>query len=57
MALSTKVYVVIGGSDYEGDRFSTLRLFTCESTAEAYKADLSNEYDYALLSRREVYTN
>ena len=49
-----KVYAVIAGIDYEGEVFDTLRLFDCKSTAEAYKADLEAQYDYALMETREV---
>ena len=49
-----KVYAVIAGIDYEGEVFDTLRLFDCLSTAEAYKADLEAEYDYALMELREM---
>jgi cephalosporin-C deacetylase-like acetyl esterase len=49
-----KVYAVIAGIDYEGEVFDTLRLFDCLSAAEAYKADLEAQYDYALMETREV---
>ena len=49
-----KVYAVIAGIDYEGEVFDTLRLFDCKSTAEAYKADLEAQYDYAEMETREV---
>ena len=49
-----KVYAVIAGADYEGEVFDTLRLFDCKSAAEAYKADLEEQYDYALMETREV---
>jgi hypothetical protein len=45
---------VIAGIDYEGEVFSTLRLFDCFSTADAYLKHLDAEYDYALMETREV---
>ncbi len=53
---STKCIAVIGGFDYEGESFHTLRLFDCQSTAEAYKAELEKDYtiDYVLMDVREV---
>jgi hypothetical protein len=52
----TKVYAVIGGFDYEGEDFKSLRLFDCFSTATAYVVDLEENqgYDYSLLDTREV---
>ena len=51
----TKVYAVIGGNDYEGEDFDSLRLFDCFSTANAYMVELeSGHYDYSLLDTREV---
>lgn len=52
--MTTKVYAVIAGIDYEGEVFSTLRLFDCFSTADAYLKHLEQDYDYALLDTREV---
>ena len=49
-----KVYAVIAGADYEGEIFSTLRLFDCFSTATAYCEELGAEYDYALMETREI---
>ena len=51
-----KVYAVIGGYDYEGQDFESLRLFDCFSTAVAYQKHLEeNEgFDYAILETREV---
>jgi hypothetical protein len=51
-----KVYAVIGGHDYEGEDFASLRLFDCRSTAVAYHKELteSEGYDYALLREQEV---
>jgi hypothetical protein len=52
----SKVYAVIGGWDYEGENFDSMRLFDCYSTAEKYQNQLTNDegYDYALLKIREV---
>jgi hypothetical protein len=52
----TKVYAVIGGWDYEGEDFKSLRLFDCFSTATAYLKDLEEQqgYDYSVLDTREV---
>jgi hypothetical protein len=55
--MTTQVYAVIGGADYEGERFDTLRLFDCLSAAEAYKAELYDGalgIDYVLMEIREV---
>ena len=53
---TTKVYAVIGGWDYEGEDFKSLRLFDCFSTANAYVVRLEEQegYDYSLLDVREV---
>jgi hypothetical protein len=49
-----KVYAVIAGIDYEGEVFSTLRLFDCFSTANAYMVEIEAQYDYALMETRDV---
>jgi hypothetical protein len=49
-----KVYAVIGGFDYEGENFKSLRLFDCFSAADAYLKHLEANYDYVLLETREV---
>ena len=51
-----KVYAVIGGWNYEGESFDSMRLFDCYSTAEKYQNQLTNDegFDYALLKIREV---
>lgn len=51
-----KVYAVIGGYDYEGENFDSLKLFDCYSAAEKYQNHLTNEdrFDYALLKIRTV---
>jgi hypothetical protein len=53
---TVKVYAVIGGWEYEGEHFDSLRLFDCFSTADAYVKFLADEqgYDYALCETREV---
>jgi hypothetical protein len=52
----TKVYAVIGGWDYEGQSFQSLRLFDCKSAAEKYKEFLTEDdgFDYAKMEIREV---
>ncbi len=51
-----KVYAVIGGWEYEGEGFKSLRLFDCFSTANAYLVDLEENqgYDYSKMDTREV---
>lgn len=49
-----QVYAVIAGADYEGEVFHTLRLFDCWSAADAYREELAEQYDYALMETREV---
>jgi len=51
-----KVYVVIGGHDYEGEDFNSLKLFDCKSAAEDYKNQLQDEwnYDYVYLEIKSV---
>jgi hypothetical protein len=51
-----KVYCVIGGLDYEGECFDTLKLFDCKSAAEEYKEHLEVEwkYDYVLMRIQDV---
>ena len=52
----SKVYAVIGGIDYEGEDFTSLRLFDCFSAAVAYQKHLEEVegFDYAILDTREV---
>ena len=52
--IQTKCIAVIGGIDYEGEAFRTLRLFDCQSTADLYKAKLQQDFDYVLMEVREV---
>jgi hypothetical protein len=43
-----QVYAVMGGWVYEGSCGSSLQLFDCKSTAEAYAEELKESgYDYA----------
>jgi hypothetical protein len=51
-----RVYAVIGGWDYEGESFDSMRLFDCHSTAEAYYQQLTEVegFDYAMIQVREV---
>jgi len=49
-----KCIAVIGGTDYEGEAFRTLRLFDCQSTADLYKAELEREFDYVLMEVQEI---
>ena len=50
-----QVYVVIGGFDYEGESFDSLKMFDCKSAAEAYKNHLEVEgYDYVLMREQDV---
>jgi len=51
-----KVYAVIGGWDYEGEDFKSLRLFDCLSTANAYVVRLEEQegYDYTRMDVREI---
>ena len=52
----TKVYAVIGGWDYEGENFKSLRLFDCFSTAVEYMHHLEEVegFDYSVMDTREV---
>jgi hypothetical protein len=54
--MNQKVYAVIAGADYEGEDFSTLRLFDCKSTAQEYAEHLEQEMsvDYVLMETRTV---
>lgn len=51
-----QVYAVIGGWDYEGEDFASLRLFDCYSTANAYREELTEAhgYDHTFMQIREV---
>ena len=46
---------MIGGYNYEGEDFNSLKMFDCESKAKEYYAELvSDGYDYVLIEKREV---
>lgn len=49
MTDTPRAYAVIGGWDYEGEDFNSLRLFDYHSAAVAYAKDLVDEqgYDYS----------
>jgi hypothetical protein len=50
-----QVYSVIGGWQYEGEDFASLKLFDCKSAAEEYKEHLEVEgYDYVLMRIQDV---
>ena len=49
-----QVYAVIAGTSYEGEDFTTLRLFDCKSSAVAYVAHLEEHFDYAEMELRDV---
>lgn len=51
-----QAYAVIGGWDYEGEDFDSLRLFDYHSAAMAYAKDLTEEqgYDYSKCQVRHV---
>ena len=52
----SKVYAVIGGWDYEGEDFKSLRLFDCFSTANEYAKHLYDVegYDYSKMDTRVI---
>ena len=50
-----QVYAVIGGYQYEGENFNSLKLFDCKSAAEKYKEELQKRSDYVLMETKEVY--
>jgi len=51
-----QVYAVIGGWDYEGEAFHSLRLFDCKSSANIYREYLTQHdgYDYAKMEVKEI---
>jgi hypothetical protein len=49
-----KVYAVIGGNNYEGEVFDTLRLFDCKSAADAYRKEIAKYCDYTRMEIREI---
>ena len=55
MTDTPRAYVVIGGWDYEGEDFDSLRLFDCHSAAVAYMKDLEVQgYDYSKCEMRWI---
>ena len=56
MTDTPRAYVVIGGWDYEGEDFNSLRLFDYHSAAVAYAKDLVDEqgYDYSKCEMRLI---
>ncbi len=48
-----KCIAVIGGhyldGHYEGEFFDSLRLFDCQSTADAYKEEIKDDFEYVLM--------
>jgi hypothetical protein len=50
-----KVYSVIGGNDFEGEDFDSLKIFMSESSALDYKIKLIEEkFDYVEMVLMEV---
>jgi hypothetical protein len=50
-----RAYAVIGGYDYEGEDFDSLRLFDFHSAAVAYMKDLEEQgYDYSKCEMRWI---
>lgn len=51
-----KVYAVIGGIEYQGEDFDSLRLFDCLSTAALYAGELEQQLgvDYVVIEEREI---
>ena len=47
-------YCVIGGLDFEGENYSSLRLFDSKELSRQYAEELLNNYDY---SRRFIISN
>jgi hypothetical protein len=47
---------VIGGINYQGEQFYSLKLFDCKSSADAYREHLviNEGFDYARMEDREV---
>ena len=56
MTDTPRAYAVIGGWDYEGEDFDSLRLFDYHSAAVVYMKDLEENqgYDYSKLEMRWV---
>ena len=50
-----RAYAVIGGYDYEGEDFDSLRLFDYHSAAVAYMKELEDQgYDYSKCEMRWI---
>jgi len=49
-----KFYAVIGGWDYEGEHFDSLRLFDDLIHAQQYREKLVEEYDYVILDLKVI---
>ena len=56
MTDTPRAYAVIGGWDYEGEDFDSLRLFDYHSAAVVYMKDLEENqgYDYSKLEMRWI---
>jgi len=55
MTDTPRAYAVIGGWDYEGEDFASLRLFDYHSAAVAYMKDLEVQgYDYSKCEMRWI---
>ena len=56
MNTNQKVYAVIGGHDYEGESFHSLRLFDAFSSAQAYSEALKEEsFDYVKIEVKDIF--
>ena len=56
MNTNQKVYAVIGGYDYEGEVFRSLRLFDAFSSAQSYSETLKEEgFDYVKLEVKDIF--
>ena len=56
MNTNQKVYAVIGGYDYEGESFHSLRLFDAFSSAQAYSEVLKEEsFDYVKIEVKDIF--
>jgi hypothetical protein len=55
MTDTPRAYAVIGGWDYEGEDFDSLRLFDYHSAAVAYMKELESQgYDYSKCEMRWI---
>ena len=56
MNTNQKVYAVIGGYDYEGQSFDSLRLFDAFSSAQAYSEALKEGgFDYVKIEVKDIF--